>query len=168
MNKILGLEDESNLFWRMIRTQAKLTAITFIFHNRLAAWNLLRIIHLVNSVRRFFLISCCPPQILHQQDSSNWKRALVFQTINSLWTRADSTTFWAYYSVPNIKVYIWNLRPAQFVLSNFKLRFYLDVARTFIVEGHIKKISQFSLVKSQFSITSDYSEKPCAPIFLGS
>ena len=65
-----------------------------------------------------------------------------------------------HYSVSNIKVYIWNLRPAQFVLSNFKLRFYWDVTLTFILEGHMKKISQFSMVRSQSSIMSDHPEKP--------
>ena len=55
-----------------------------------------------------------------------------------------------------------NSSVAQFVLSNFKLRFYWDVTQTFIFEGHIKKISQLSLVRSQSSIISHHPEKPSA------
>ena len=64
-------EDESNLIWR----ERTLTAITLIFHNRYA-WQRfgLRIIHLYSKL--FFWYPAA-----HQQDSPNWKRALVFQNL---------------------------------------------------------------------------------------
>ena len=106
------------------------------------------------------MLSVHPSRILwhHWQCRRGWRRDGIFTTFAYVCGFEEAPSL--RYSVSNIKVYIWNLRPAQFVLSNFKLRFYWDVTLTFILEGHMKKISQFSMVRSQSSIMSDHPEKP--------